>query len=36
MGTNLVIDADGHCHEPDVGLVKWFFLKNTLIWRLVG
>ena len=23
MATNLVIDADGHCYEPDVGLVKW-------------
>ncbi len=23
MATNLVIDADGHCNEPDVGLAKW-------------
>ena len=23
MATHLVIDADGHCNEPDVGLVKW-------------
>ena len=23
MPTNLVIDADGHCNEPDTGLVKW-------------
>jgi hypothetical protein len=23
MPTNLVIDADGHCYEPDAGLVKW-------------
>jgi hypothetical protein len=23
MATNFVIDADGHCNEPDVGLVKW-------------
>jgi len=23
MATNLVIDADGHCYEPDVGLVQW-------------
>ena len=23
MATHLVIDADGHCYEPDVGLVKW-------------
>lgn len=23
MATNLVIDADGHCYEPDAGLVKW-------------
>ena len=23
MPTHLVVDADGHCHEPDVGLVKW-------------
>src|SRR5437870_892803 len=23
MTTNLVIDADGHCYEPDTDLVKW-------------
>ena len=23
MPTHLVIDADGHCNEPDTGLVKW-------------
>ncbi len=23
MATHLVIDADGHCYEPDVGLVQW-------------
>src|SRR4029450_11246230 len=23
MATNLVIDADGHCNEPEVGLAKW-------------
>ena len=23
MATNLVIDADGHCNEPDVDLAKW-------------
>lgn len=23
MATHLVIDADGHCNEPNVGLVKW-------------
>ena len=23
MATRLVIDADGHCYEPDVGLVQW-------------
>ena len=23
MAANLVIDADGHCYEPDNGLAKW-------------
>ena len=23
MATNFVIDADGHCNEPDVDLAKW-------------
>lgn len=23
MGRNLVVDADGHCYEPDTGLVAW-------------
>ena len=23
MARNLVIDADGHCYEPDTELVKW-------------
>src|SRR4029077_17362872 len=23
MATNLVIDADGHCYEPDGSLAKW-------------
>ncbi|MEX0801999.1 MAG: hypothetical protein WD688_01560 [Candidatus Binatia bacterium] len=23
MATNLVVDADGHCYEPDADLAKW-------------
>jgi hypothetical protein len=23
MARNLVVDADGHCYEPNAGLAKW-------------